>query len=131
MKTYRIPLSRTKDGNGPIHTIDVVAINSQQAQLQAELDRIRAKNGHGVTWDEMQFAVQWNAYTKKTVLYGSFNRDIPKKTIEPVRCAPQGSFTQKYGGKSEKTKAARSDTPRGFGKAFYLANTNHSEPWAA
>lgn len=89
-----------------------------------ELDRIRLKNGIGVTDEEADLVVKCNAYTKKTGLWGEFSMP-EKKAIEKVKCAPQGSFTQRYGGKSEETKEARSVTPLGFAYAFYEANKNH------
>ena len=57
-------------------------------------------------------------YTKKTCLWGRFN--LPKKKrVEPV----EGSKMHlNYGGKSERTKEARSITPMGFSKAFFKAN---------
>jgi len=57
-------------------------------------------------------------YTKKTCLWGEFN--IPeKKSVEPV----QGSKLHlKYGGKSDRTKTMRSQTPPGFAEAFYKVN---------
>jgi hypothetical protein len=70
-------------------------------------------------------------YTKKTILWGTFNPDLPKTPVEPeyvtyvkkdgslTRFAPQFGRT---GGKSAKTKAIRSKTPSGFAKAFFQAN---------
>lgn len=86
------------------------------------LDVIRAKNGKGVTNEECDFVVKWNAYNKKTGLWGNFNRNLTVKPVEPVRCSEQGSFTQRLGTKSEKTKEQRSNTPLGFAKAFFQAN---------
>lgn len=60
-------------------------------------------------------------YTKKTLLWGNFN--IPKKNpIEPIKVCKQGSWVQKLGGKSERTKRLRSITPPGFAQAFFEAN---------
>jgi len=61
-------------------------------------------------------------YTKKTGLWGEFN--IPEKinVVEPIKSCSQGSWLQKLGGKSEKTKELRSMTPEGFAQAFYEAN---------
>jgi hypothetical protein len=60
-------------------------------------------------------------YTKKTCLWGKFK--APTKTpVKPVKVCSQGSWVQKYGGKSDKTKEARSVTPAGFAKAFKEAN---------
>lgn len=62
-----------------------------------------------------------DAYTKKTLLWGKFNP--PKKLwVEPIRSCKQGSWLQKLGGKSEKTKRLRSVTPPAFAKAFFFAN---------
>lgn len=60
-------------------------------------------------------------YTKKTLLWGEFN--IPKKSrVDPVKSCSQGSWIQKLGGKSERTKTLRSMTPLGFARAFFEAN---------
>ena len=62
-----------------------------------------------------------DAYTKKTLLWGAFN--FPERNpVEPIRSCSQGSWIQKLGGKSEKTKELRSITPQGFAKAFFEAN---------
>lgn len=60
-------------------------------------------------------------YTKRTLLWGDFN-ELRKTPVEPVRVCEQGSWVQKLGGRSEKTKALRSMTPPGFARAFYEAN---------
>lgn len=90
-----------------------------------ELSRIRQKNGENITEEEFEFILKTNAYTKKTGLWGEFNRNIVKKPVQPVKACPQGSFTQKYGGKSEMTKEKRSITPAGFAQAFYDANKGY------
>lgn len=95
------------------------------AQTLSRLNTIRAKNGCGVTDCEAEFVVKHNAYTKKTCLFGNFNRNLVRKEIEPVKCAPQGSFTQRYGGKSDKTKELRSKAPQGLALAFYEANKDY------
>jgi hypothetical protein len=60
-------------------------------------------------------------YTKKTILWGKFNADLPTANTEPT----QGSkMHQKYGGKSQATKNARSETPEGFAFAFFMANNS-------
>lgn len=60
-------------------------------------------------------------WTKKTCLWGNFT--IPKKNpVEPIKSTKQGSWTQKLGGKSERTKRLRSITPQGFAQAFFEAN---------
>lgn len=96
-------------------------LNPSKKEL-CKLDQIRKKNGFGVTKEEAEFVVEMNAYTKRTGIWGDFNNSIVKKPIPPVKCSPQGSYTQRFGGKSEKTKEERSITPAGFAKAFYQAN---------
>ncbi|GEM_PF-506875 len=61
-------------------------------------------------------------YTKKTLLWGRFNADLPIAPVEPT----EGSkMHQKYGGKSQATKNARSVTPEGFAYSFFMANNAH------
>lgn len=67
-----------------------------------------------------------DAYTKKTCLWGNFNKPIPKP-IEPVyKIASNGDryspVNMGTGGKSDKTKEIRSITPTGFSRAFFEAN---------
>ena len=62
-----------------------------------------------------------DAYTKKTGLWGVFNKP-EKRRVEPVRVCSQGSWIQRLGGKSERTKELRSATPMGFAYSFFLAN---------
>jgi len=70
------------------------------------------------------FQPHWfgDAYTKKTGLWGNFNRNLIRNDVEPVRECAQGSWLMKLGGKSERTKELRSMTPMGFAYAFYEAN---------
>lgn len=70
------------------------------------------------------FQPHWfgDAYTKKTGLWGTFNRNLPRNDVEPVRVCSQGSWLQRLGGKSERTKELRSMTPPGFAQAFFKAN---------
>ncbi len=66
------------------------------------------------------FQPHWygDPYTKKTGLWGNFNKDLPRNDVAP----DPNSWIMKLGGKSEKTKELRSMTPLGFAKAFYEAN---------
>ena len=66
------------------------------------------------------FQPHWfgDAYTKKTGLWGTFSRDLPRCDVIP----DPNSWLMKLGGKSEKTKELRSMTPMGFAESFYLAN---------
>ena len=61
-------------------------------------------------------------YTKKTGLWGNFNADLPRAPLEPIRVCAQGSWIQRLGGKSERTKELRSMTPLGLSVAFSKAN---------
>lgn len=66
-----------------------------------------------------------DTYTKKTLIWGRFNADLPIAPVDPV----EGSKMHKlYGGKSLKTKNARSETPEGFSYGFFLANNAHHHP---
>lgn len=70
--------------------------------------------------------VEGERYTKKTGLWGVFNAAalvaLEQENDGPVRVCKQGSWVQKLGGKSERTKELRSMTPQGISLAFYLAN---------
>lgn len=70
------------------------------------------------------FQPHWygDPWTKKTGLWGTFNRNLPRNDVEPIRYNSQGSWTQSLGGKSERTKELRSMTPEGFALAFARAN---------
>lgn len=63
-----------------------------------------------------------NRYTKRTGLWGDFNKDLVKKDLEPIRVCSQGSWIQRLGGSSERTKELRSMTPDGFARAFFESN---------
>jgi hypothetical protein len=64
-------------------------------------------------------------YTKRTLLWGRFNADLPVAPVEPT----EGSKMHKlYGGKSQATKNARSVTPEGFAYAFFQANNAVDHP---
>lgn len=58
-------------------------------------------------------------YTKKTGLWGEFNDALP---VTPVEATEGSKMHLKYGGKSDRTKEARSITPAGFAMAFYQVN---------
>lgn len=70
------------------------------------------------------FQPHWfgDPYTKKTGLWGVFNRNLKFNYVEPEIVCSQGSWVQTLGGKSERTKELRSITPAGFASAFYRAN---------
>jgi site-specific DNA-cytosine methylase len=66
-----------------------------------------------------------DAYTKKTCLWGEFNKPI-KTPIKPVFVIRGGKkyspIAARTGGRSAKTKEVRSITPQGFANAFFKAN---------
>lgn len=64
-------------------------------------------------------------YTKKTLLWGRFNADLPVAPVEPTEGSKMHS---QYGGKSQATKDARSVTPEGFAYAFFMANNAADHP---
>ena len=64
-------------------------------------------------------------YTKKTLLWGRFNGDLPVVPVEPTEGSKMHS---QYGGKSLATKNARSATPEGFAYGFFMANNAHDHP---
>lgn len=67
-------------------------------------------------------------YTKKTLLWGRFNADLPVAPVEPT----EGSKMHRlYGGSSLATKNARSVTPEGFAYAFFVANNAIDHPQMA
>ena len=63
-------------------------------------------------------------YTKKTCLWGDFIPPLPLFIGKDMSTEPtEGSkMFLNYGGKSERTKEARSKTPAGFAQAFFAAN---------
>lgn len=64
-------------------------------------------------------------YTKKTLIWGRFNGDLP---IAPVDAVEGSKMHRLYGGKSLATKNARSVTPEGFAYAFFMANNAADNP---
>ncbi len=66
-------------------------------------------------------------YTKKTGLWGDFTTFGPSDPVEPImytdKNGKRGSwYWAKLGGKSDRTKELRSNTPPGFARAFKRAN---------
>lgn len=63
-------------------------------------------------------------YTKKTCLWGDFTPPLPLLVGEARNVTPTlgNSPITKLGGKSMKTKNARSQTPAGFAMAFFEVN---------
>jgi len=74
------------------------------------------------SWNPNHFG---DPYTKKTLLWGRFNADMP---IAPVEATEGSKMHRMYGGKSQATKNARSVTPEGFAYAFFMANNAVDNP---
>lgn len=64
-------------------------------------------------------------YTKKTLLWGRFNGELP---VAPVEATEGSKMHSKYGGSSIATKNARSVTPEGFAYGFFMANNAIDNP---
>ncbi len=97
------------------------------------LEEIRARHFSEYTGSDIAQIKRLNAYTKRTCLWGRFNNPAPRR-VEPIRACKQGSWLQRIGGPSARTKAARSETPEGFSQAFFAANNwtvENSNSWAA
>jgi len=94
----------------------------------ARLEQLRNTPVKDITWEDAEFVLDCNAYTKHTGIWGEFCRHIPKKPILPVKCCPSGSPMQMLGGNRERTKEIRSRTPLGFARAFYEANKDYQAP---
>ncbi len=60
-------------------------------------------------------------YTKKTILWGSFNGNLKKSPVEPR----EGSKMHKLSASANRA-ALRSATPHGFAKAFFEANNSEA-----
>lgn len=88
-----------------------------------KLNRLRKKPLDKITAKDVDLVKRTGAYTKKTGLWGNFKIPVLNR-IEPIKTTKQGSWLQQLGGKSEKTKEARSMTPEGFAYAFFEANNN-------
>lgn len=67
-------------------------------------------------------------YTKRTQIWGRFNGDLP---IAPVKPTEGSKMHSRYGGRSQATKDARSETPEGFAYAFFMANNAKDNPLLA
>jgi hypothetical protein len=91
-----------------------------------ELDRLRRKDGIGISAEENQFIIDRNAYTKRTGIWGNYNRELVKSPVEPVKGTEYGSPLLRFGGTKSETKEIRSNTPLGFALAFYEANKDWS-----
>ena len=64
-------------------------------------------------------------YTKKTLLWGRFNANLP---IAPVEASDGSKMHRKFGCNRLATKNARSATPEGFSYGFFMANNAQDNP---
>ena len=88
------------------------------------IERLSGLPKSRLTWNPNHFG---DPYTKKTLIWGRFNADLPVAPVEPT----EGSKMHRlYGGKSQRTKNARSETPEGFAYAFFMANNYDDMPVA-
>lgn len=65
---------------------------------------------------------QAEAYTKKTCIWSKGITWPEPMAVEAIKVCEQGSWVQKLGGASARTKNLRSQTPRGFARAIFEAN---------
>ena len=92
----------------------------------AHLDTLRRRGADGpFTAEEVALVRDVGAYTKRTLLWGSF-RLPERRPVAPVATSSQGSWLQSLGGTSARTKYLRSLTPRGFARAFAAAQLGHA-----
>ena len=103
------------------HPCDYALFTEPSPEDLRALDDLRTKPLDSITAADVGLVRRTNAYKKETGLWGSFTPP-EVRGIEPVRVCAQGSWLQKLGGKSVKTKEERSVTPEGFAAAFYAAN---------
>lgn len=121
-----------KDANG--HTLSSIELVYQTLRtieffkpniwaIENPVGRIGSLTGLSpwrLSFDPFHFG---DTYTKKTLLWGRFNADLPIAPVEPI----EGSKMHRlYGGKSIATKNARSVTPEGFAYSFFIANNAHT-----
>lgn len=93
--------------------------------IENPVGRIEKMNGlppWSLSFDPYHFGED---YTKKTLLWGRMNADLPIAPTEPTAGSKMHS---QYGGSSIETKNARSETPEGFAYAFFDANNAVDHP---
>lgn len=111
------------------HPFEFAGYNDISQEQIILLDELRARKGESINQEEAQFILDTNCYKKKTGLWGDFNRKLKKKPLAPVKGNKHGSPHMRLGGKSDKTKEIRSNTPYGFAKAFYEANKDYKHDY--
>lgn len=108
-----------------IATLDLIeTLDPVMWVLENPMGRIQRLTGLPKARMKFDPWVYGDAYTKETYLFGKFNTDLPQIPVDPVM---KSIMHKKYGGKSLKTKNARSATPRGFAAAFFQANNEANQ----
>jgi len=108
-----------------IATLDLIeTLDPVMWVLENPMGRIQRLTGLPKARMKFDPWVYGDAYTKETYLFGKFNTDLPQIPVDPVM---KSIMHKKYGGKSLKTKNARSATPKGFAAAFFQANNEANQ----
>lgn len=81
----------------------------------------RLKNWLGEPVARFQPYEYGDPWTKKTCLWGKFTMPKPTDIVKPEYYGPKGK-TVHIKGSGENRRAARSETPKGFARAFFKAN---------
>ena len=107
-------------------TLDVIEYFKPSVwAIENPVGRIEKMNGlppWSLSFDPYHFGED---YTKKTLLWGRMNADLPIAPTEPTAGSKMHS---QFGGSSIETKNARSETPEGFAYAFFNANNAIDHP---
>lgn len=108
-----------------IHAVEVIVELAEPAfyAIENPVGRMARIAGLGhplLSFDPCDYG---DPYTKKTLLWGRFNPELPLNRVEPV----MGSLVHKLRGNVPKEKARRSETPPGFSYAFFMANRGAHE----
>lgn len=89
-------------------------------QPVGRLRRLRGLPPPRLTFDPCDYG---DPYRKRTMVWGRFN--LPEQTtVKPIGDRPgqPNAWYSRVGGRSQKTKDYRSQTPPGFARAFFNAN---------
>lgn len=92
--------------------------------------KAKAEKWDKISADDAELTKRLNRYTKRTAIWGHFP-DLRIDRRDPIKVCAAGSWLMRLGGKSEETKASRSDTPEGFARAFFEACDGYKLDWEA
>ena len=104
--------------------VAVVKLIVQQANpafyaMENPVGRIQRENGLPTSTLFFDPNAYGDPYTKRTQIWGEFNPNLPTARVE----ATEGSkISTKMTGFSKESKLQRSETPKGFAYAFFMAN---------